>query len=168
MLRIFQAETDEHKEHARELFGEYLQWANAMLSQEFGISFDIKSILEQDMAGLDKFLPPTGRLLLAQYDKQYAGIGCLRKIREDVGEIKRMYVRPSYRGQGIGRAILQGLVEQAWLVGYKRIRLDSALFMKEAHAMYRAVGFTKIEPYPESEIPPEFRRNWIFMELCQQ
>jgi GNAT superfamily N-acetyltransferase len=122
-------------------------------------------MLEQDMAELDKFLPPTGRLLLALQDQQYVGIGCLRKIGEDIGEIKRMYVRPSYRGTGIGRAILQGLVEQARQIGYTRIRLDSARFMKEAHAMYRSAGFTPIEPYAESEIPPEFRRNWIFMEL---
>ncbi len=165
MLRIFQADTDEHKEHARELFWEYLQWGNVMVGREFGISLDVKAMLEQDMAELNKFLPPTGRLLLALQDKQYAGIGCLRKIGEDIGEIKRMYVRPSYRGTGVGRAILQSLVEQARQIGYTRIRLDSALFMKEAHAMYRSAGFTPIEPYAESEIPPEFRRNWIFMEL---
>jgi GNAT superfamily N-acetyltransferase len=166
VLKIVQVETDEHRRHVRELFWEYLRWANSMLNREFGISFDIKSMLEQDMVELDKFLPPEGRLLLGQYDHQIAGIACMKKIGEGIGEVKRMYVRPEYRRKGIGRALLEAVIKEARQIGYSNIRLDSTRFMKEAHALYRSVGFQDIEPYPESEIPEEYRSHWVFMEMA--
>jgi GNAT superfamily N-acetyltransferase len=89
----------------------------------------------------------------------------MKRIREDIGEIERMYVRPEFRRRGIGRALLEVLIAEAREIGYPRMRLDSARFMAEAHSLYRSVGFQEIEPYPESEIPEEFRQYWIFMEL---
>jgi GNAT superfamily N-acetyltransferase len=165
VLRIYQAETEEDKSNVRDLFWEYLRWANSKINAEFGVNFDIKSMLEQDMLELDKFSPPNGRLLLAEYENQVAGLACMRKIREDIGEIKRMYVRPAFRGKGIGRALVEGLIDEARAIGYPRIRLDSTRFMKAAHSLYRSVGFREIEPYPESEIPEEFHPHWIFMEM---
>ena len=165
MLRIYQIETDEDRVHVRELFLEYLQWANARVNEEFGINFDIASMVEQNMLQLDKFLPPYGRLLLGEYEGQVVGLACMRRIREDIGEIKRMYVQPAFRGKGIGRALIEDLIAEAREIGYPRIRLDSTRFMKEAHSLYRSVGFQEIEPYPESEIPEEFQQHWVFMEL---
>jgi hypothetical protein len=49
-------------------------------------------------------------------------------------------------------------------IGYPRIRLDSARFMKAAHSLYRSAGFQEIDPYPESEIPAKFQEHWVFME----
>jgi GNAT superfamily N-acetyltransferase len=80
------------------------------------------------------------------------------------GEIKRMYVRPDFRGQGIGRALLEALLAEARPAGYRRVRLDSGPFMKAAHALYRRVGFHEIAPYPESEIPVAFHEQSVFME----
>jgi GNAT superfamily N-acetyltransferase len=94
-----------------------------------------------------------------------AGLACMRRIREDIGEIKRMYVRPAFRRKGIGRALVNELLSEARAIGYPRIRLDSTRFMHEAHSLYRSVGFQEIEPYPESEIPEEYWQYWIFMEL---
>jgi len=165
MVDIFQASTAEHQGQVRELFWEYLQWGNLMLDREFGVSFDIKSMLERDMLELTKFSPPEGRLLLAYEQGRPAGIACLRKIREGMGEVKRMYVRPAFRGMGIGKALLESLIEAARKIGYATLRLDSARFMAAAHAMYRSAGFREIAPYAESEIPAEFQANWIFMEL---
>lgn len=164
MLNIYQIRSNEDKAHVRELFWEYLQWANAKANEVFGVDFDIQSILEQDMVGLEKYSLPHGRLLLAEYEGQIAGLACMRRIREDIGEIKRMYVRPGFRGKGIGRALLERLVHDARETGYPRIRLDSARHMKEAHSLYRSAGFQAIDPYPESEIPEEFQKHWIFME----
>ena len=165
MVTIFQVETDDHRRSLKELFSEYSEWANSMTNREYGINFDVKSMVEHDMLELGKFSPPAARLLLAQYEDQIAGIGALRKIAEDTAEIKRMYVRPDFRGKGVGRALLTHLIREARLVGYTRVRLDSAQFMKQAHALYRSAGFEEIKPYPESEIPPEFHSHWIFMEL---
>ena len=148
----------------KELFGEHLAWANLRLNEEYGINFDIESMLKQNMLELDKFLPPQGRLLLAIQDEEVAGLACMQKIRADIGEIKRMYVRPEFRKMGIGHKLVEHLLAEAREIGYPIVRLDSARFMKAALALYRSVGFVEIEPYPESEIPEEFQQNWIFME----
>jgi GNAT superfamily N-acetyltransferase len=164
MLKIYQAESADDRAHVRELFWEYLVWANAGLNQAFGINFPIEQMLEADMQTLDKFYPPQGRLLLAEFDTHVAGLACMKQIREGIGEIKRMYVRDQFRGQGIGRALVAQLIDAAREIGYAHLRLDSARFMHAAHSLYRSVGFTEIDPYPESEIPAAFQANWIFME----
>jgi GNAT superfamily N-acetyltransferase len=164
MTRIYQAQTDRDRALVRELFFEHLDWANQRLNREYGINFDIESMVEQDMANLEIFFPPDGRLLLAIEGDHGAGLACMRRIRKDIGEIKRMYVRPEFRGRGIGRALLEALIAEAQEIGYPRLRLDSTRFMEAAHALYRSAGFREIEPYAESEIPPEFQHNWVFME----
>ncbi len=75
-----------------------------------------------------------------------------------------MYVRPEARNKGLGRALLNQLLEKARQIGYERIRLDSASFMTEAHKLYQRAGFHEIEAYEGSEIPKEFQNHWIFME----
>lgn len=164
MINIHQAKIDEDRLLIRELFQEYLEWANTRCNKEYGINFDIKSMLEQDMTKLEIFLPPYGRLLLAIEGARAPGIACMRKIRKDIGEIKRMYVRPGFRGRGIGRALLEALIVEAQEIGYLTVRLDSTRFMEAAHSLYRSVGFREIEAYTESEIPPEFKQHWVFME----
>lgn len=164
MIRIIIADKDQHAQPIRELFWEYLQWANAKVEENFGVSFDIAAMLEDDMNTLDKFMPPKGRLLLGYVEDLPAGIACLKALTNSIGEIKRMYVRPESRNRGLGRALLKQLLEEARRIGYKRIRLDSARFMMEAHKLYRASGFREIEAYEGSEIPNEFQENWIFME----
>ncbi len=164
MLTIRQAESEQDLVHVRELFGEYLQWANARLNEEYGIDLPIASMLEHDMETLDIFLPPQGCLLLALEGDQAAGLACMRAIRQDIVELKRMYVRPAFRRRGLGRQLLEALIQQARASGYPIMRLDSTRFMKGAHALYRSAGFEEIEEYPESEIPPQFRKHWLFME----
>jgi GNAT superfamily N-acetyltransferase len=164
MIEVIQAQEHIHAPHIRELFWEYLHWANARLNEEYGIDFDIATMIEGDMVDLAKFLPPGGRLLLARSEGQMAGIACMKKLTEDIGEIKRMYVRPAVRRQGIGRALVSRLLAEARAIGYRRIRLDSTRFMKDAHALYRSFGFHEIEPYEGSEIPKEFQAHWVFME----
>jgi GNAT superfamily N-acetyltransferase len=88
----------------------------------------------------------------------------MRPIGEGVGETKRMYVRPAYRRKGIGRGLLECLVQEAEGMGLATLRLDTLRSMKEARALYRSAGFREIEPYPESEIPGELWANWVFME----
>jgi GNAT superfamily N-acetyltransferase len=164
MTDIHQASTEQDRAHVQELFWEYLDWANARLNEEYDINFDIASMVERDMAKLDIFMPPYGRLLLATEGPRVAGLACMRRIRDEIGEIKRMYVRPEFRRRGIGLALLEALIAEARQIGYPTVRLDSTRFMKAAHSLYRSLGFREIDPYPESEIPPEFQHQWVFME----
>lgn len=164
-MKLYQVETDLHKQYVRDLFWEYLQWANQNVNKNFDINFDIAAMLEDDMVTLSKFLPPDGRLLLAEVNDQIAGLACMKKLSDDICEIKRMYVRPAFRGKGVGRALLQGLIDAARQMRYPIMRLDSANFMKEAHALYRSAGFQEIDAYEGSEIPKEFHQHWVFMEL---
>ena len=165
MVKVITANKDLHATQIRELFWEYLQWANAKVNEEFGVNFDIETMLEADMQHLDKFMPPNGRLLLCYAEDRLAGIACLKYLTPSIGEIKRMYVRPGNRKRGLGRALINRLVAEAAQIGCERVRLDSARFMKEAHHLYRTTGFSEIEAYEGSEIPQEFQKHWIFMEM---
>lgn len=165
MSQIIVATKEQHAQSIRELFWEYLQWANAKVVENFGVSFDIATMLEEDMKTLDKFMPPKGCLLLAFVEDQPMGIACLKALTNSIGEVKRMYVRPQARNRGLGHALLNQLLEEARTIGYERVRLDSARFMTQAHQLYRRSGFREIEAYEGSEIPKAFQQNWIFMEI---
>lgn len=164
MAEIIIVGLDEHRAAIRELFLEYLTWGNARLRDEFRVVFDTAAMVDNDMQTLGKFMPPKGRLLLLYTGGMPVGLGCLKELAPNIGEVKRMYVRPVARGRGLGRALLDRLLVEARAIGYTRIRLDSARFMAEAHRLYRAAGFRDIAPYAGSEIPPEFQMHWVFME----
>lgn len=91
-------------------------------------------------------------------------MGALRQIKKDIGEIKRMYIRPTYRRQGYGKDLLYKLLHKAKEFGYHSIYLDSAPFMITAHRLYRSFGFIEREEYPETEVPQQLRSKWLFME----
>lgn len=133
--------------------------------REFNIGINVSLTLEQEMAKIQQFAPPTGQLLLAEYEAQIVGCTGLRKIDKDIGEVKRMYVKPEYRRKGIGRSLLQAIIQEARQIGYSKLRLDSAPFAQEAQVLYRQFGFQDIKPYSESEIPDKYHSNWSFMEL---
>jgi GNAT superfamily N-acetyltransferase len=165
--RIIQARRTEDIPQVSELFLEYMQWVYSMLNKTYGWNFEAKEIkdkVEADLLLLDQFMPPRGRLLLCYADEALAGIGCMRDIGMQIGEIKRMYVRPTFRQQGLGRSLLTRLIEEARIIGYHSLRLDSGRFMTDAHKLYHSLGFNDIEPYAGSEIPKEAQVAWIFME----
>ena len=91
-------------------------------------------------------------------------MGALHQIREKTGEIKRMYIRPAYRGKGYGKALLQQLLQKAKEFGYHSVYLDSGRFMTTARKLYRSFGFVECNKYPETEVPPQFSPQWLFME----
>lgn len=164
-LRVFQADAREHRAEIRGLLQEYGEWVGSMCAREFGIHMDVAAAVEAAMAGLEELSPPDGRLLLCGDGERTAGCAALRRICEGVGEIKRMYVRPEFRGQKLGRSMLEELISAARAASYAVLRLDSARFMTEAQALYRSVGFQERAPYPESEIVEEWRQHWVYMEM---
>jgi GNAT superfamily N-acetyltransferase len=138
---------------ARELFQEY--------AQSLGVSLCFQNF-EQELAGLPgHYAPPDGRLLLAEYDGQLAGCVALHKWESGVCEMKRLYLRPSFRGKGLGRAIAEKIIAEARNIGYRRMRLDTIEpLMKDAVEMYRKLGFREIAPYRPNPIA-----GAMYMEL---
>ena len=101
-----------------------------------------------DIAAL---LEPPQSLYLAEVDGQPAGTCGLKQIGADVAEIKRMYVDPKLRGHGAGRALLQRVIDDARAAGYRGLQLETAVWMVEAHSLYRSCGFADAPPVPDPE-----------------
>ena len=150
---IIRAQSPDDIEHARELFREYAAWLEIDLCfQNF----------EKELAELPgEYAPPTGRLFLATKGTGIAGCVALRKIGHGVCEIKRLFVRSEFRGQGLGRQLAQAIIQAAKQIGYERMRLDTLPpKMNDAIALYRSLGFVEIEPYYNNPVP-----GAKFMEL---
>jgi putative acetyltransferase len=153
VVNLVRAQTAEQIAQARELFLEY--------AQSLGFSLCFQGF-DQELAGLPgDYAPPWGGLLLAQHDGRLAGCVALHRLEDDVCEMKRLYVRPEFRGQAIGRALAEAVIAEARALGYHRMRLDTvAPVMQKAVALYRDLGFREIEPYRSNPIP-----GALYMEL---
>jgi ribosomal protein S18 acetylase RimI-like enzyme len=140
-MRIGEANTDEDVEHARTLFKEY--------EAGLGITLCFQNF-EQELKTLPgDYAPPDGRLLLAKDDDdQIAGCIAMRKLGPGICEMKRLFVRPAYRSTGLGRVLVNTLIDEARNLGYTHIRLDTLPGrMDKAIALYQSIGFVEIEPY---------------------
>jgi ribosomal protein S18 acetylase RimI-like enzyme len=129
-----------------------------VLFQEYASSLGFNlcfQSFEQEVAGLPgDYAPPQGRLLLARLGGDLAGCVALHPLEPGICEMKRLYVRPQFRGQGLGKALLNAVLAEARAIGYQRIRLDTVEpIMQDAVRMYRAYGFFEIAPYRENPIP---------------
>ncbi len=140
MLKIIQAETTEQIEQARKLFREY--------ETQLGIKLCFQNF-DEEVANLpDKYSVPEGRLFLAFADENLAGCIALRKLEDKICEMKRLFVRDEFRGQKIGVALIEKIIEEAQKIGYEKMRLDTfPPKMSKAVALYESYGFREIAPY---------------------
>ena len=167
-LKIIQAQTPEQVAAVRELFLEYAQSLNFSLCFQ---SFD------QELASLPgDYAPPSGRLLLAEFNPpqrtksgcagdpghgRQAGCVALHRLEDGICEMKRLYVRPGFRGLKVGRRLAEAVIAEARAIGYERMRLDTvAPVMREAVQLYRELGFYEIPPYRPNPMP-----GTLYMEL---
>lgn len=158
---------------AQNLIAEYLQWIAGSAAASYGLSFDVDAMVKSDIDDQSKFYPPSGRFYVVRHSDAYIGVGCLKRLTPAVAEIQRMYIRPHVRGIGAGRSLVNQLLADARAIGYQVVRLESLKFLSAAHALYKSVGFTEINPYAENSMkeyqPAEtmdtYRSSAVFMEL---
>ncbi len=153
-MHIHQANSDDDIQRARGLFEEY--------AAGIGISLCFQNF-DQELKNLPgDYAPPDGRLLLAtDDDQQLAGCIALRKLEPGVCEMKRLFLRSAYRGQGLGKLLVDSIIDEARTLGYTRMRLDTLPGrMDKAIALYHSIGFVEIGPYCENPV-----EGAKFMEL---
>jgi putative acetyltransferase len=130
---------------ARTLFEEY--W------QSFGFTPCFQNFAAE-VAGLPgQYAPPGGRLALALAAGEPAGCIALRRLDGQRAEAKRLYVRPEFRGQGTGLALLEWVIGEARAAGYREMLGDTMPVMSRALAMYERVGFQQTGPYTAEPTP---------------
>jgi ribosomal protein S18 acetylase RimI-like enzyme len=152
LLSIVPGHAIEHREQVRRLFSEY--------ATSLGVDLGFQGFAEELATLPGGYAPPTGRLLIAMQGDEIAGCVAVRQLEPGVCEMKRLFVRPAFRGLGIGRALTDRMIQEAGEAGYQRMRLDTLPSMAEALALYRRIGFREIPPYRHNPI-----RGAVFLEL---
>ena len=142
---IAEAQTSTDYAVGRALFEEYATGIGVDLCfQDFSAELDRLSVM---------YGPPAGALLMARIAGDAAGCVGLRKLRDDICEMKRLYVRPSYRGRQLGRRLAEGVAMRARDMGYSTMVLDTLSSMQAAHALYVSMGFTPSPAYYLNPLP---------------
>ncbi|MBL8821506.1 MAG: GNAT family N-acetyltransferase [Planctomycetia bacterium] len=127
----------------RTLFLEYAQ------SLGFSLCFQGFQLELDELPG--RYGPPRGQLLLAFNGDDAMGVVALRTLDENTAEMKRLYVRPEYRGRKLGRHLAQAIIDEARQLGFQSIKLDTVPTMVEARKMYESMGFAEIAPYYDNQ-----------------
>ena len=146
-------------DEARQLFKEY---TGMIMSQSDEVREVLKSQhFEDELADINKkYGFPSGRLYIAADNDRVAGCAGLTRNDDSYCEIKRLYVRPAYRGQHISRLLVDQIIADAKVIGYKYMRLDTFPFMHTAINLYEKYGFYYVEKYNDNPA-----HNAVFMQL---
>lgn len=151
-MKICQAATREQIELSRLLFEEYVGWLGIDLCFQ-GFPAELASLP-------GRYAPPAGRLLLAMAGSDAAGCVALRPLTESVCEMKRLFVRPAFRGQHVGRMLAERIVAEARFIGYRTMQLDTLPHMQAAIRLYASLGFVSCAAHYDTPLP-----DTVFMEL---
>ena len=154
-IQIFQYK-DSQLEGIRLILTEYMTFIeNEIIKPPWEFNVDVEHEVDFTMNNLDKFAEPDGRLLLVEVDGEIAGTISLRKIRRDCGEIKRMYIKPEFRGKKLGNLMIEKVISISEENGFSKLFLDTGLFMTSAVSLCKKFGFKETDSYPECIVPKE-------------
>jgi ribosomal protein S18 acetylase RimI-like enzyme len=149
---------------------ETITWHSEQIKMKYNINTtsitnqNIEEYVDEHLKDLTKLKPPNGIIYLLVVDDNIAGMGSIKKLNEDIGEIQRMYIHPNYRGRGFGKQMLNRLLNDGKDLGCSTFRLSTPKFSKVAQHIYRSAGFVERKEYLESEVPATLRQYWIYME----
>lgn len=153
-----------------DLNAEYLQFVFGGVAERFPVTLadifpggDIRAYLHDMLAKIVGNGPPESIFYIMEEDGQPIGMGGVRRVRDGVCEMKRVYVRDAAKGRGLGRALVERLIVDAQAFGYKQMFLDTAPTLTTATGLYERLGFAPIPAYPEVEVPVVMHPHWIFM-----
>lgn len=153
------------------LLHEYKAWLFREASQA-GLAVDQRvsphAADDEVLATISCATPSAGAFYLLTMDGQAAAFGGWRALQDGVAEIKRLHVRPSMRGAGLGRQMLLHLMSDARSQGCREVCLDTAMFMTAARTLYLAEGFFDCAAYVGTEVPAELHARWHFMRRSLQ
>jgi len=170
MVDFILIELELHESHLIKLNEEYLSWIAYELQQRYNVNLEsllgvsVQEYAKKFLEEISSFLPPEGIYYVIQVKGSTIGMGALRKLKKGIGEIKRMYIQPEYRGNGYGKKVLELLLKKGKELEFSSIRLDTGKFMTAAHQVYRLAGFQEREKYPETEVPSPIQHFWLYME----
>lgn len=158
----------EREDDIRSLLLEYLHWGARNMNQYWNLGITVQEVdefIDTDIKTLSRMQPPNGRFYLIQNKGTLVGVGGLRRLNKTSCELKRMYIRKPYRGQGIGLSLLHQLLHDARALQFKKVYLDTPLFCKTAQKLYETNGFRYIDkPYPGNEYPKD---RWFMMKFME-
>ena len=165
MISIERPASTADLDEVRALMRAFVGWHRARHAQDAELIdgyFDPEAF-EEELAGLPgRFAPPDGDLLLARWEGEAAGCVALRRLDDRTCEMKRMFLYPRFHGRGLGYALGQTLLVEAKTAGYELMRLDTSVRQEEAQALYRKLGFRRIDAY--YDVPAPLGAWLVFME----
>jgi GNAT superfamily N-acetyltransferase len=158
-IKIFGPSLPEHFDAVRQLFREYINFLYGLPNMRIHVDMEGP---DAELAELEKgrYAPPDGAILLAMHNGEFIGAVALRKLTDEVCEMKRLYVRPQGRGASVGLQLAQQIIQQGREKGYRKMRLDTHPAMTKAHQLYYSLGFFDIQRYNQNMVP-----GALFMEL---
>lgn len=152
--------------HIREAHGAADMDAVRTLFQEYAGTLNFSLCFQgfdAELAGLPgQYAPPRGNAWLAEANGQLAGCVAVRPLDDDICEMKRMFIRPAYRGLKLGRQLAETTLEFARRAGYRAMRLDTVETLRAAMTLYRSMGFIEIPAYYDNPVPGVhyFEKRW--------
>jgi putative acetyltransferase len=152
-MQIRQASSPSDLATARTLFQEY--------ADDLGVDLCFQGFAEELAQLPGSYAPPHGRLLIAWVDDFAAGCVALRQFSESICEMKRLFVRPAFRGRGIGKKLVDAIIREANEIGYTTMCLDTLPTLTAATQLYESVGFVRRAPYYDTPLI-----ETVFMELA--
>jgi ribosomal protein S18 acetylase RimI-like enzyme len=168
MIEIVSAQTGAALEHVIALSQEYVTWMMAEIREHYP-ELDLHEFTsEHDYDDVRKkfpgeHIPPNGCLLLALSDGEACGCVALGRLTKTICEMRTLYVRPAYRGTGVGKKLAEASLNEARKFGYSDVRLDTLAFMNSALNLYRSLGFYDIAPY--LDMSASLKQHICFLEL---